>query len=147
MLQKLLKHKTEIVLIVCIVFIFSLLRFFETKLFYDPFLNYFKTDYLNLPFPDFEGVILFSNMFMRYFINSFLSVLILYLLFKNLSLIKFVAVLYITLFVILISAFYFIIFILDESYNFLLFYLRRFLIQPLFLILFIPAFYLQKNQE
>jgi exosortase F-associated protein len=73
--------------------------------------------------------------------------LILYLLFKNLSLIKFVAVLYITLFVILISAFYFIIFILDESYNFLLFYLRRFLIQPLFLILFIPAFYLQKNQE
>jgi exosortase F-associated protein len=147
MLQKLLKHKTEIVLIVCIVFIFSLLRFFETKLFYDPFLNYFKTDYLNLPFPDFEGVILFSNMFMRYFINSFLSVLILYLLFKNLSLIKFVAVLYITLFVILISAFYFIIFILDESYNFLLFYLRRFLIQPLFLILFIPAFYLQKKQE
>ena len=147
MLQKLLKHKTEIVRIVCIVFIFSLLRFFETKLFYDPFLNYFKTDYLNLPFPDFEGVILFSNMFMRYFINSFLSVLILYLLFKNLSLIKFVAVLYITLFVILISAFYFIIFILDESYNFLLFYLRRFLIQPLFLILFIPAFYLQKKQE
>jgi exosortase F-associated protein len=73
--------------------------------------------------------------------------LILYLLFKNLSLIKFVAVLYITLFVILISAFYFIIFILDESYNFLLFYLRRFLIQPLFLILFIPAFYLQKKQE
>jgi exosortase F-associated protein len=27
------------------------------------------------------------------------------------------------------------------------FYLRRFLIQPLFLLLFIPAFYLQKKQH
>jgi len=147
MLLKLLKHKKEIFLIVCIVFIFSVLRFFETKLFYDPFLYYFKDDYLNLPFPDFEGVILFGNMFLRYSINSFLSVLILYLLFKDFSLVKFVTVLYIMLFVVLISAFFLIILKLDENYNFLLFYIRRFLIQPLFLLLFIPAFYLQKKQE
>lgn len=147
MLQKLLKHKKKIVLIVCIVFIFALLRFFEAVLFYDPFLNYFKADYLKLSFPDFDGIMLFWNMFLRYLINSFLSILILYFLFKELSFVKFVVVLYLLLFVILISAFFLIILKLDENYNFLLFYLRRFLIQPVFLLLFIPAFYLQKKQE
>lgn len=147
MLQKLLKDKKVVFLISSCILVFALLRYFETSLFYDPFLNYFKRDYLNLPFPELNNVALFWNMFLRYFIHSFLSVLILYLLFKELSLVKFVTIIYVLLFVILISAFFLIILTLDENYNFLLFYIRRFLIQPLFLLLFIPAFYLQKKQE
>jgi exosortase F-associated protein len=34
---------------------------------------------------------------------------------------------------------------LDKENNFVLFYIRRFLIQPLFLLLFIPAFFYQKR--
>lgn len=147
MLQKLLKDKKTVFFITCCLLVFALLRYFETSLFYDPFLVYFKRDYLNLPFPEIKNVALFWNMFLRYFINSFFSILILYFLFKDLSLVKFATVLYIILFVILIGGFFFVLLVLDAKYNFLLFYLRRFLIQPLFILLFIPAFYLQKKQE
>jgi len=147
MLQNLLKNKKAFFLISCCIFLFAVLRYFESKFFYDPFLDYFKRDYLHLPFPDFNGFLLFWNIFVRYFINSILSVLILYLLFKEVSLIKFAALLYVVLFVVLICAYFLIVLAVDENYNFLLFYIRRFLIQPLFLLLFIPAFYLQKKQE
>lgn len=147
MLQKLLKYKKVIFIFLCIVFIFALLRYFETDLFYDPFLDYFKNDYLNLPFPEIEKLRLFWNLFLRYLINSVLSILILYLLFKDSSLIIFVSILYSVLFIALISGLFIVLTVLNENYNFLLFYLRRFLIQPLFLLLFIPAFYLQKKQS
>jgi exosortase F-associated protein len=147
MLQNLFKYKKTVLFITCCLVGFALLRYYETRLFYDPFLAYFKRDYLNLPFPEFNSVALFWNMFLRYFINSFISLLILYFLFNDQSLIKFVSVLYILLFVIMIGGFFTVLFFLDESYNFLLFYLRRFLIQPLFILLFIPAFYLQKKQH
>ncbi|WP_396176323.1 exosortase F system-associated membrane protein [Flavobacterium sp.] len=147
MLQNLFKDKKTVFLITFCLVGFALLRYYETSLFYDPFLAYFKRDYLNLPFPEFNNVALFWNMFLRYFINSFISLMILFFLFNDLSLIKFVIVLYILLFFILIGGFFIVLLFLDESYNFLLFYLRRFLIQPLFLLLFIPAFYLQKKQH
>jgi exosortase F-associated protein len=147
MLQNLFKDKKTVFLITFCLVGFALLRYYETSLFYDPFLAYFKRDYLNLPFPEFNNVALFWNMFLRYFINTFFSILILYLLFNDQSLIKFAIVLYILLFVILIGGFFSVLLFLDESYNFLLFYLRRFLIQPLFILLFIPAFYLQKKQH
>ena len=147
MLPNLLKDKNTIFLIACCLAGFALLRYYETSLFYDPFLDYFKRDYLNLPFPEFKKVALLGNMFLRYFINSFFSILILYFLFSDQSLVRFATVLYILLFFILIGGFFFVLLVLDETYNFLLFYLRRFLIQPLFLLLFIPAFYLQKKQQ
>lgn len=147
MLQKLLKDKETVFFITCCLLVFAVLRYFETSLFYDPFLDYFKRDYLHLPFPELKKVALFWSMFFRYFLNSFFSILILYFLFKDLSLVKFATLLYIVLFVILIGGFFFVLLILDAKFNFLLFYLRRFLIQPLFILLFIPAFYLQKKQE
>lgn len=145
MLQKLFKDPKTIVLIIGSVIVLAFVRNYETVLFYDPFLNYFKRDYLDLPFPDFNGIQLFWNILLRYFINAFFSIVILYAFFKDKSLLKFVSILYLLFFVVLICAFFFVILVLDENYNFLLFYVRRFLIQPLFLILFIPAFYFQKK--
>ena len=133
-------------IIFCVIAL-ALTRSYETFLFYDPFLDYFKNDYLNLPFPEIEKLRLFWNLFLRYLINSVLSILILYLLFKDSSLIIFVSILYSVLFIALISGLFIVLTVLNENYNFLLFYLRRFLIQPLFLLLFIPAFYLQKKQS
>lgn len=146
MLQKLLKNTKGILIIAGCIFAFALLRYFEKELFYDPFLDYFQRDYLDKPFPSFESFKLFWSMFFRYFVNSLFSIIVFYSLFKDKSIIKFTTVLYSLLFVVLISSFFFVVLVLNENYNFLLFYLRRFLIQPLFLVLFIPAFYFQKRQ-
>lgn len=124
-----------------------LIRLYETQLFYDPFLDYFKNDYLNLPFPEFNNFLLLLNLILRYFFNSFFSLAIIFLLFNDFQLTKFAAFLYFFFFIILIFLFFGLLSFFDEPSNFLLFYVRRFLIQPLFLVLFIPAFYFQKKQS
>jgi len=124
-----------------------LIRLYETQLFYDPFLVYFKNDYLNLPFPEYDNFLLLSNLILRYFFNTFFSLAIIFLLFKDFQLTKFAAFLYIFFFIILIFLFFGVLSFFDEQSNFLLFYVRRFLIQPLFLVLFIPAFCFQKKQS
>jgi len=147
MLQKILSNKVKIVLVVLLVLALALIRAFEDVLFYDPFSAYFKNDYLNLAFPTFERLPLFLAMSFRYFLNSALSLAIIYVLFKDLGLTKFASVLYLVFFVILITAFFLLLTFSDSHHNFALFYVRRFLIQPLFLLLFVPAFFYQKQQK
>lgn len=145
--NKKLKKIITVFLIGLCVSALAFVRFFEETLFYDPFLGYFKNDYLNLSFPAFNTVKLFFSLLLRYVLNTSLSLMIIYLLFKDVSLIKFAFVLYLILFFILTGLFYGIIFFFDEKSNFLLFYVRRFIVQPLFLLLFVPAFYFQKKQS
>ena len=147
MLKQLQQDKKGFFILLLCVIGFALLRNYETVLFYDPFLNYFKNDYLNLPFPDYNSFELFWNLLLRYLLNTSLSLLILYVIFKDIQLIKFATILYLLLFFLLIVAFFILLQFFDDCYNFLLFYIRRFLIQPLFLLLFIPAFYIQKNAD
>lgn len=128
------------------VLLLALIRFFETQLFYDPFIVYFKSDYLQLPFPDFSFLKLIFYTLLRYVLNASLSLAIIYLLFKDVRLTKFAFLLYIILGFLLLIALTILLFFFDEKSNFILFYVRRFLIQPLFLVLFVPAFYFQKRQ-
>lgn len=150
-MAKLLKYKKEIIFSFGLVILLVSIRVFESK-FYDPFLVYFRGNYMKLPFPDYNSVKLFFSLFLRYALNSIISLAIIQVLFKDFMLTKFASVLYIFFFVVLIVAFYCILNFSDESNNFLLFYIRRFLIQPLFVLLFVPAFYYQnqlskKNNE
>lgn len=145
--NKRLKKIITVFLIGLCVSALAFVRFFEETLFYDPFLGYFKNDYLNLSFPEFNTVKLFFSLLLRYVLNTSLSLIIIYLLFRDVSLIKFAFVLYLILFFMLTGLFYGIIFFFDEKSNFLLFYVRRFIVQPLFLLLFVPAFYFQKKQS
>ncbi|MFY7741659.1 MAG: exosortase F system-associated membrane protein [Flavobacterium sp.] len=147
-----MQHKTkakiiDFIFIAICVLALAFIRFFEEKLFYDPFLNYFKNDYLNLPFPDFNGIRLFLSLLFRYVLNTSLSIAVIYFLFKDVSITKFTSVLYLLVFFILIGLFFGIVLFFDEDSNFILFYVRRFIIQPLFLLLFIPAFYFQKKHS
>jgi exosortase F-associated protein len=71
---------------------------------------------------------------------------IIYVLFKDVDAVKFASVLYFIFFVILIGAFFFIVSNKGEINKMNLFYVRRFLIQPIFLLLFVPAFYYQKQK-
>ena len=147
MLKKLLNHKVRIALAMLFVLLLALIRAYEDSLFYDPFLNYFKTDYYNLPLPEIDILQLFFGLFFRYFLNTFLSLSIIYALFKDIEAVKFASILYLMFFVILIIGFFLVLFYIGETDKMALFYVRRFIIQPIFLLLFLPAFYYQKQNR
>lgn len=146
MLRKLLDNKLKIFLLLLLVLLLVCIRAFEDVLFYDPFYDYFKNDYLDLAFPEYDAVPLFFGMAARYFLNSILSLGIIYIIFSDLPLTRFAAFLYAGFFVVLMIALFTVLRFSDSSNNFLLFYVRRFLIQPLLLLLFVPAFYYQNQQ-
>lgn len=141
---RLFKNKIQILLVISVVVLLACVRAFEDQLFYDPFSTYFKSDYLNLSFPEYHPMFLFLSMTLRYVLNAVLSLVIIQILFKDWKLTEFAAVLYVVFFAVLITAFFLLITYSDHNNNFVLFYVRRFLIQPLFLLLFVPAFYYQK---
>ena len=147
MLKKLLNHKLKILFLLVSVFLLALIRIFEKALFYDPLLDYFKTDYTNLPLPLLNNLNLFCGLFFRYCLNTMLSIAIIYIAFKDIGLTKFAALLYLIFFVILIVVFFFVLSFYGEESKMTLFYIRRFLIQPLLLLLFIPGFYIQKQSR
>ena len=144
MLNKLLDHKWNVFIAILLLSLLVAVRAFESQLFYDPFLVYFEGDYIKLPLPEFDGLQLFFGLSFRFFLNTMLSLGIIYALFKDKGMILFVSILYLILFVGLILAFFCILHFFKNQENLLLFYVRRFLIQPLFLILFLPAFYYQR---
>ncbi len=121
------------------------IRAFEDHLFYDPFLAYFRGNYANQPFPVVNPVKLFLSIGFRYYLNSIISLGLLYLIFRDAKITKFSIFLYSLFGTVLMIAFFFMMLKLNEPNKMYLFYVRRFLIQPLFLILFIPAFYYQKK--
>ena len=133
-----------IVLFIIIVGLMGAIRFFESALFYDPFLKYFKSDYFNLPLPKFNGLQLTLSFICRYFVNSFLSLVLLYVLFKDKEHVRFSAFLFMILFILLIIGFFIVVYNFDTN-KMILFYIRRFIIQPVFVLLFIPGFYYQKR--
>ena len=147
MLQKLLNHKVRILLATLLILLLVLVRAYEDVFFYDPFLNYFKADYYNLPLPEIENVSLFFGLLFRYFLNTLLSLAIIYVLFKDIEAFKFASILYLVFFIILVVAFFFVLSFFGETNKMTLFYIRRFLIQPIFLLLFLPAFYYQKQNN
>lgn len=147
MLNKLFQNKTAVFLVALFLILLVLVRVFEKQLFYDPFLAYFKGDYMKLPLPEFDDLQLFLGLFFRYFLNAFFSLGVLFFLFNDKEMISFASILYLLLFVILIITFFSIVSIFKGDQNLLLFYVRRFLIQPLFLIVFVPAFYYQKLKK
>lgn len=144
MLKKLFDHKVRIALAMLFIILLVLIRTYEDSLFYDPFLDYFKSDYYNLPIPQTDNLKLFLGLAFRFFLNSGISLAIIYVLFKDIDAIKFASFLYLLFFTILIVAFFFTLINFGETNKMGLFYIRRFIIQPLFLLLFLPAFYYQK---
>jgi exosortase F-associated protein len=146
MLRKILNNKIRLVQFLFLVGLLGLIRAFEDQLFYDPFLDYFKSDFANLPLPIFNPFQLFFGLLFRYTLNTFVSLGIIYVLFKDVQMVKFALVLYYFFFMLLIISFFFIIYYVNGHNNLALFYVRRFLIQPIFVILFVPAFYYQKQK-
>lgn len=136
--------KTPLKLLV-LLFLFGLLvlvRLFEADLFYDPLLAFFKQDYLHNKVPNVETGKLMLHTAFRFGINTLISLAILYVAFNDKGIVKFSAVLYLIAFVVLLSWMAWLVAHAAPNSNYnLLFYVRRFLIQPLLVLLLLPAFY------
>lgn len=145
MLKKILNNKVQLFLILLLILFLIAIRAFENTLFYDPLLVYYKSEYANLPLPKINQIKLFLSLGFRFYLNSVLSLALLYVLFKDFKIVKFATFLYIILGSILLISFVFVYHFFGEENKMTLFYIRRFIIQPLFLMLFIPAFYYQKK--
>jgi exosortase F-associated protein len=125
-------------------FLLVLIRAYEDVLFYDPYLIFFENDYLYLDSPRREIAKLVLYTTLRFILNTMFSLGILYLIFKDISVIKFSLLVYSFAYVCLLIPFlYFVINPKQEDY-YLFFNIRRFLIQPIGLILLLPAFYYYK---
>lgn len=142
MLNSLRDNKFKILIAILVVMGFAFIRVFEKQLFYDPFLNYFKNDFHNLPYPKVEELKLFFGLLSRYFLNSVLSLVLIYALFKDRDIFKFSLIIY-SLFLIALLVMFYIILEYFPDAGWLLFYVRRFIIQPILVLLFIPGFYYQ----
>jgi len=139
------KNYKKIANILIVGFLFTLLigiRFYES-VFYDPLQAYFKFDYLHKSLPDMQMGKLFLHTFLRYMLNSMLSILIIWVAFRRKSFVKFSMYFYSIAFIILILAFWLSLQTHFDKYYLFGFYVRRFLIQPIFVLLLLPAFYYQ----
>ena len=145
MLKNLLNNKTKVFILGILVLFLALIRIVEESLFYDPYLDYFKSDFINLPLPIVDKLHLFLSLLFRYSLNSIVSIAFIQIAFKDINFTKFAVVLYGLLFIILIIAFWVVLAFYANENKMELFYIRRFLIQPLFLILFIPGYLIQKR--
>ncbi|WP_165733736.1 exosortase F system-associated protein [Polaribacter sp. 20A6] len=134
----------KIVLVSLLFVLLIAVRAFQTNFFYDPLIVYFKNDYLYTGIQNIDVWKLVINMFFRYLINSVISLGIIWVLFERKKYLRFASYFLMIAFVILIAVF--VIFIKDnfESGYLLPFYIRRFIIHPLFLLILLPAFYYQK---
>ncbi|TDL99206.1 MAG: exosortase F system-associated protein [Flavobacteriaceae bacterium] len=127
-----------------------LVRVFQEELFYDPFLDFFRSDFNNQKPPNFvAGKLILSHLF-RYSLNSLFTFGVLALYFQS----KFNSLALQIMFgsFVLFLAGYFL--VIHQGFNWGYtsgFYLRRFLIQPMWLILLFPAFFyvnlLEKESE
>lgn len=124
------------------------IRGFETQLFYDPLLAFFKSDFRNIAFPQIDMTRHMLSISFRYFINTLISAGIIYLLFLNKEYVKVFVGVMLVLWIAVLGLYYYFVatqFGLGFTAGF---YVRRMLLQPIFLLLFVPAFwYLQKKES
>jgi exosortase F-associated protein len=119
-------------------------RGFEEQLFYDPLLEFYKVDHQSQSIPPLEMGRFFLNLFWRYGLNTALSLGIIALVFQNRAIVKVAALLYAFLGVVLFLLVAGLL-LVPNDHVMALFYVRRFLIHPVLLLILLPAFYFQRK--
>ncbi|MCF4100878.1 exosortase F system-associated protein [Gillisia sp. M10.2A] len=145
-----MKARYRVIGIGGLVVLLALIRFYEHQLFYDPFLSFYEDDYLRGKIPQFATFKLILNVVFRFWLNTSVCLAIIYVAFLSRNIVKFSLVLYAILFLICLTLFIFFISNTSDMHYQTLFYVRRFLIHPIFVIILLPAFYyyrLKKRQS
>lgn len=131
----------KIVIAVLLFGILFLIRAYETELFYDPLIIYFQNDYLYSTIPEIDHWRLIIDLFKRYCMNSIVTIAIVYLFFRKISYAKFSGFSLMLAFLVMIFIFSTLLRSEFESGYLLPFYIRRFIVHPVFLLILLPAFY------
>ena len=120
-------------------------RSLEDKIFFDPFLEFFKADYKVAQVPDFIWGKLMLSHFFRFALNLIFSAIVVHLMFLNkkwtIQAVVLMAVAFLFFFPIYLWCLYS---KMEIGYLFT-FSVRRFVIQPIILLLIIPIFYYRKK--
>ena len=135
----------RLIIIGLLVFLLVLIRAFGDNMLYDPFTSYFKNDYLYNTIPKYDTLFMFFSLFVRYFVNALVSIAIIYVAFHKRSLVRFSVKFYALAFVVLAIVYYLLLrWGMGNNYLFT-FYVRRFLVYPMFILILLPAFYYQQQ--
>jgi len=138
---------TKYILLLLLIGLLVLIRVFENDLFYDPYLVFFQNDYLYIDSPRREIFKLTMFTSLRFLMNTIVSLFILFVMFRDKSIVKFSAVIYSIAFVLLILLFLYFVSDPKREQYYLFFNVRRFLIQPIIIILLLPAFYYNRLKQ
>jgi len=139
-----MKHWNWIGVALCVAELIGV-RYLENVLFYDPFLKYFASTSTNPAFPQFEWTRLIGSHLFRFLLNLIFSLGIVHFLFLNKKW-TFQAMVLITLsFIIFFPIYLYSVYTEFSFGNLFSFYIRRFVIQPLPILLIVPLFYYRKN--
>lgn len=134
-------------LLLVLVFCLVCVRVFLEPFLYDPLVAYFKLDYLKLPIPDLNLGFYLLNISLRYLTNTIISLAIIYVIFQKKEIVLFSFKIFIVVFLIL----FLLLFLSLTNYvgndYLIIFYVRRFLIHPVIVLLLVPAFYYQQLRE
>lgn len=119
-------------------------RFLEDKMFYDPFLEFFKGDYKVAQVPEFIwGKLIFSHFF-RFALNLIFSAIVVHFMFLNKKWTLHAVVLMAVAFLFFFPIYLWCLYSKMEIGYLFTFSVRRFVIQPIILLLIIPIFYYRK---
>lgn len=134
--MKLLK---KLILIGFLVGVLVLIRMVEYQFFYDPFMYFFSTgeNAAKVTYPK----MLFFSVFFRFLLNTVISLAVLWVAFRKVAIIKFAALLYAVFFVLLFPIFLYLMQHVTMEDYLAAFYVRRFLVHPVLILLLLPAFY------
>jgi len=136
-----MNRSVRIVITVVLFGLLFLIRAYETELFYDPLIVYFQNDYLYKPIPEIDTWKLTVDLLFRYSLNSLVTIGIIYMIFKKKKYVKFAGFMLMVSFMIMIVIFSLLLRTQFESGYLFPFYIRRFIVHPIFLLILLPAFY------
>ena len=120
-------------------------RFLEDKIFYDPFLAFFKGDYKVAQIPEFLWGKRIISHFFRFFLNLFFSAVVIHFMFLNKKWTLQAVVLITVAFLFFFPIYLWCLYTKMEIGYLFTFSVRRFIIQPIILLLIIPIFYYRKK--
>lgn len=136
----------KILIILGLVGVLAMVRLYEYRFFYDPFMYFFERAYqsgetINYSFG------MFFNVFLRFLVNTFISLLILWVAFQSRGIIKFAGIIYAGFFIVLFPLFVYLMHHVQPQDYLAAFYVRRFLAHPLLILILLPAFYYYRLQR
>ncbi len=140
-----MSRSVRIIITIVLFGLLFLVRAFETDLFYDPLIVYFQNDYLYKSIPEINSWKLAVDMLFRYTLNSVITIGIIYMIFQKKRYVKFAGFLLMMSFMIMIVIFSLLLRTDFESGYLFPFYIRRFIVHPIFLLILLPAFYYHKR--